>query len=136
MVRTATLGMMGLVLGIVLGCGGESGPSTYPVIGNVTLDGTPVERGQIAFRDPSGQVPSAGAEITDGSYSLESQPGNMRVEITARREVPGKFEESNPGEKVPLLEQYIPSQFNTDSELTREIKAEANEFNFELKSSE
>ena len=136
MLRHTTLGMMGLVLGLALGCGGESGPSTYSVIGNVTLDGTPVERGQIAFRDPSGQVPSAGAEITNGSYSLESQPGNMQVEITARREIPGKFEESNPGEKVPLLEQYIPSQFNTDTELTREIKAEDNEFNFELTSSE
>lgn len=136
MARHVTLGIMGLLLGMALGCGGESGPATYPVIGKVSLDGTPVERGQIAFRDPAGQVPSAGAEITNGSYSLESQPGNMQVEITARREVPGKFEESNPGEKVPLLEQYIPAQFNTNTELTAEIKAEPNEFNYELKSSE
>lgn len=59
----------------------------------------------------------------DGKYSLEATPGRKRVEVTAMRDVPGKFSEANPGEKVPVREQYIPKKFNADSKLEFEVKA-------------
>lgn len=124
-----------LLLCSPLGCGGDAGPATYPVSGSVALDGEPIQEGRIAFLDPQGEIPSAGGKIVDGEFSFESQPGNKRVEITARREVPGKFQAPNPGEeKFPVLEQYIPRQYNTASELTKEVVEGENEFHLELTS--
>ena len=117
----------------LLGCGGESGPTTYPVSGTVTLDGEPIKGGRIALWDAEGKVATAAGTVTNGEYSLQSQPGKKLVKITARREVPGKFDTSNPGEKHPVIEQYIPSQYNEKTTLTEEVTPEGeNQFNFEL----
>lgn len=122
-----------LLAGFLAGCG-DSGPVTYPVTGTVTLDGQPIKEGEIAFRDTEGTVPSAGGPITDGEFSFESQPASMRVEITARREIPGKFDSPAPGIKVPVTKQFIPPRYNMESELTKEVVADDNEFHFELTS--
>jgi hypothetical protein len=37
------------------------------------------------------------------------------------REVPGKMDESNPGDPVPLMEMYIPAKYNTETTLTTEV---------------
>lgn len=115
------------------GCG-DSGPATYPVFGTVTLDGQPLEEGRIAFRDSEGKIPSAGSPIVDGKYSFRSQPGTMKVEITARREIPGEFTSPAPGVNVPVSEQYIPRRYNTSTELTKEVTEGENEFQFKLSS--
>ena len=116
---------------LAIGCGGAAGPATYQVTGTVTFQGEPVAEGQIALRDPEGIRPSAGGKIEKGKFAFRSQPGRMQVDITARRET-GRFDESNPGEKTPLLEQFIPARYNTQTELEREIQAGKNEFAFEL----
>lgn len=124
-----------IVLCSAIGCGGGSGPATYPVSGTVSMDGEPIPKGQIVLRDPEGTIVSAGGTIIDGEFSFESQPGSKQVEIIARREVPGKFQAPNPGEeKFPVLEQYIPKRYNTESELTKEVVAGDNEFHFKLTS--
>lgn len=117
------------------GCGGSGGPATYTVSGTVTLDGAPVPTGKIAFRDPEGAVASAGGDITDGQFTIKSQPGRKQVEITAHRET-GEFDESNPGEKIPLREQYIPARYNSETTLEEEVQAGSNQFTFELTSEE
>lgn len=124
-----------LFLLVITGCGGDSGPATYPVSGTVTLDDEPVPKGQIIFRDPEGKIVSAAGKIVDGEFSFESQPGAKRVEITANREVPGKFQTPNPGEgKLPVLEQYVPRRYNEASKLTKEVVEGENEFQFKLTS--
>lgn len=116
-----------------VGCG-PTGPETYLVQGTVTLDGVPVEKGRIAFRDTERKISSAGGPIVDGEYSFQSQPATMIVSITARREVPGKFLSPAPGEKVPLTEETIPARYNTASKLTKEVTEDKNEFHFKLES--
>ena len=129
----------GLALTITLlaisltGCG-EAGPATYPVSGTVTLDGQPLEKGRIVFRDTERKISSAGGPITNGEFSFRSQSATMRVEINARREIPGKFVSPAPGEKVPLTEETIPARYNKESELTKEVTEGENEFKFELTS--
>ncbi len=117
---------------IFAGCG-PSGPVTHSVSGAVTFDGAPVTDGEIVFRDAAGQEKSYGGPIADGKYSFESSPGKKTVEISAMREVPGKMDTSNPGEEVPLREQYIPEKFNGASELTAEV-TDSEPIDFDLKS--
>lgn len=122
-----------LLAGAFAGCG-DSGPAVYPVTGTVTLDGQPLADGRIAFRDTEGQIPSAGGAIVDGKFSFKSQPGTMRVSINARRDVPGEFVSPAPGEKVQVTEEMIPEEYNTRSEVTKEVVADDNEFHFDLAS--
>ncbi|NLY01575.1 MAG: hypothetical protein GXY83_36265 [Rhodopirellula sp.] len=129
-------GLILLLVGslVLAGCGGSGGPSTYGVSGTVTFDGKPLPEGDIIFRDPAGQSPSAAGRITDGKYAFESTAGKKDVIIKAVGEVPGKFDESNPGEKVPVVEQYLPDRYNDKTTLSAEVtdSAGANTFDFEL----
>jgi hypothetical protein len=118
----------------LVGCG-PGGPVTHRVTGTVTFDGAPVESGEIVFKDAGGTGKSYADRITGGKFSLETSPGSKKVEITAMREVPGQFDTSNPGEKVPLKEQYIPAQYNIESTLTVEVTG-ADSLTFDLKSGE
>jgi len=102
------------------GCG-PSGPNLHRVAGTVTFDGKPVEEGRIQFRAVDGDQRAFSGMIESGEYELETVSGKMSVEITASRIVPGKFDESNPGEKVPVGEMYIPARYNSQTELTAEV---------------
>jgi hypothetical protein len=120
-----------------LGCGGGApdGPELFPVTGTVTFDGEPINEGSILFRADGGTGKGYAGEIKDGSYTLETVTGEMKVEITASRAVPGKFgEAASPDEEPPpLMEMYIPAQYNTKSTLTAEVKADGdNTIPFEL----
>ena len=123
---------------ILAGCG-PSGPRTYKVSGTVTFDGAPVQSGNIVFRDAAGKEKSYGGAITAGQYSFESSPGKKKVEISAMREVPGKMDTSNPGQEVPLMEQYIPEKYSDPAKttLTAEVTGSGEQkIDFPLKSEE
>ncbi len=116
---------------IVFGCG-RSGLDTQPVSGKVTFDGQPIAEGRITFRGTGSDPRAFSAEIKNGQYQMEAMAGQMKVEVIASRPVPGKFDESNPGEKVPVGEMYIPAKYNSQSELTAEVTTGKNELNFDL----
>jgi hypothetical protein len=78
---------------------------------------------------PSGRAYSGA--ITDGSYSLKSEPGSATVEITASRIIPGKFDNSN-GTPEPVGEMYIPAKYNSATTLTKQVEANSNDISFEL----
>lgn len=119
-----------------LGCGGKSdGPELHSVTGTVTFDGAPVEEGRILFRPVSGASAHAG-NIKDGKYEIEAVAGEMKVEITASRIIPGKFDTSNPDdEPAPVGEMYIPEKYNSKTELTATVNSDGdNTIPFELTS--
>jgi hypothetical protein len=117
----------------LIGCSSSStGPKTYPVSGRVTFAGAPVERGTILFRALSGDGRGYSGEISAGGYEVAVEAGEMRVEITASRAVPGKFSEANPGEREPVYEMYVPAKFNTDSTLRATVAPGARSFTFDL----
>jgi len=124
-----------LATAVIVGCG-SSGLDTQPVSGKVTFDGQPIAEGRILFRGTGSDPRAFSAEIKDGQYQMEAMAGKVRVEITASRPVPGKFDESNPGEKVPVGEMYIPARYNSQSELSAEVTAGKNELNFDLTAGE
>jgi hypothetical protein len=118
---------LGLVVVSLLGCG-KSG--TYPVSGEVSFDGTPVEQGDILFIPADSAVAPEGGRITNGRYQLRAKPGLQRVEIRASRPLPGP-----PGPMGPIYADYIPEEFNSKSTLKAEVSPGGkNQFNFTLQS--
>lgn len=119
---------------VSVGCA-PSGPKTIQVSGDVTFDGTPIAQGDIVFSAADGAQGGCAGKIVNGKYTIDSTLGSKKVEIRAMREVPGKMDESNPGESVPMQEMYIPAKYNTDTQLTAEV-SESGEttFDFELES--
>jgi len=119
-----TLVMLGLV---ITGCG-PSGPTMRTISGTVTYDGQPVSNGQIIFRaTDAGGVGDAGP-IKDGKYEAKVRGGPKTVEITAQRET-GKKDSLGGAE----VEQFIPENYNTKTELKADISDDNSALNFDLK---
>lgn len=66
--------VLSVLLAVLMGCGGPSGPPRYRVSGTVTCGGRPVPHGEILF-SPDGRRgnkgPQAIAIIKDGRYDTE-----------------------------------------------------------------
>ncbi|TWT90380.1 hypothetical protein Mal64_07690 [Pseudobythopirellula maris] len=112
--------------------------------GQVSLDGQPLESGEILFKPTAGSVgPTAGSSITDGEYSIPAVAqgviaGNQyQVSITSMagsgRMAPDPNEPTGQRE---LLENIVPERYNTDTELTITVSADKSEnvFDFPLES--
>ncbi|TWU15035.1 hypothetical protein Pla52o_55720 [Novipirellula galeiformis] len=124
-----------LVLPLLVGCPGGSGLDLQPVSGTVTYDGAPLKDGRIQFRSLEGDQRSFSGPIENGRYSVETFTGPMQVEIRASRIVPGLFDESNPGEKTPIGEMYLPEKYNSLTELTADVPSGGETIDFDLTSS-
>jgi hypothetical protein len=102
------------------------------VSGTVTYQSQPVEAGEIIFIPADANLPSVAGKIEQGKYTCEVPKGENQVSVTAFREVPGKFDTSNPGQKNPLMEMYIPPKYNSKSELKASVDAPQDDLNFQL----
>lgn len=115
-----------LVAALVSGCGGAGGRQA--IEGTVTLDGVPLEKGQITFV-PQGDTkgPTAGAEIVGGKFTIAAAggpfAGKFRVEITASRPGGMKVPDRMTGKLVDGYEQFIPTRYNAESQLSADVKA-------------
>lgn len=123
-----------VLLFAAVGCGGgDNGPQTYPISGQVTYAGEPVASGRIAFLPPADAGgPSYAFELSDGRYTGDVSAGPKRVEIYGSFET-GEMESDDTGEKqIPVLES-LPDKYNQSSELEVTISEGSNEdVNFEL----
>jgi hypothetical protein len=123
----------GILIPALLVCLGCEGTDVGYVEGTVTMDGSPLPDAMVTFQPESGR-PSYGRTDASGRYELVytrdekgAVPGKHTVSIST-------LQEGDPdagGESVP---EKVPANYNTNTELTREVKAGANEFNFELTS--
>jgi hypothetical protein len=115
--RRAALQTLGLALAFAIGlpgCGGDAGAAgTVPAGGTVTVNGKPLETGQIQFVPAEGR-PASG-EIKDGRFTLSTYkdgdgaiPGKHQVAIVATKEVPAKKRGGEP-ESVSLVPQSYAS---------------------------
>ncbi len=115
-----------------------SGCSKPSASGTVTFNGEPVDNGSIIFSLESDGKVQASAKIIDGKFSIPSgtglATGKNRVELYWDKKTGKKV--GTPGDRGTLIDetvQVIPSQFNTASTLTEEIKAGSNTFAFDPK---
>jgi hypothetical protein len=129
------------VLGILAltGCNSPSG-STFS--GEVRYNGQPVAEGMIYLdpTDPPSNRPTAGP-IRDGKFHIPATDGLLagryRVRIAAND--PASKSANAPQIDAdglpsgPAYKELIPAKYNTNSELTFEVKAGTNEHTFDLK---
>ena len=132
---TALIPILLTVLGPALlsGCG----PASATVSGTVTVDGKPVERGSITY-SAADEIPgTATSEITGGAYQIKTVVGKKHVMISALKVI-GKRKESDAPDSpiVELTEEILPARFNTETQLTFEVKAGANPKDWNLNTKE
>lgn len=125
-----------LVLAFVAltGCGG---PQRGEVTGQVTLDGQPIDGGEIRFL-PNVGLP-ARADIVKGRYTIPATTGpsvgEVRVEVRwvrrTGKQVPA-MAPAPPGTMIDETAEAVPERFNRNSELTTEIQPGKNAADFAL----
>jgi len=123
---------------LLSGCGGDS-LGRHAISGNVTLDGAPVENGNIAFQPVDQGVTSSGTAFTGGKYALTDEQGlpagKYLVTVSAPKPGTGGTvpEGAMPGDPVPPPQELIPPEWNVKSAQTIEVKESGPfEFNFEI----
>ncbi len=132
--RTGICVLLLLCALFLAGCGDARRQS---VVGTITVNGEPVEDGHIEFRpQPGTSGPTAGSPIHDGNYRITSNQGpfagTFRVEIRAMRASGRMVDDVATGERVPASEQFLPPEFNQNSQLTVEVTSDRNRYDFDL----
>ena len=122
-----------LVVG-VMALGAGCGPTPTPkgsVSCTVTLDGKPLDQGEVSFVTPG--LPPELVAVHDGTFQGKVTVGSHRVEIRAYR--PGKPYFMGPTKMDPSPENYLPARFNSESTLTADVTAAGpNEYKWEVQS--
>ena len=117
------------------GCGPNDGLNE--VTGMVTLDGQPVENGNINMGPMAGQSGvGVGGPITNGLYKIRASEGEMVVNIRwpkmEKIDNPTADEQAH-GVTERQIE-MIPSKYNRESTLKVTVQKGKNTFDFDLKS--
>jgi hypothetical protein len=134
--------MVGLLVTWAGTRGRSAGPQRASLEGQVSFDGKPLEHGLIVLV-PAGDMkgPTAGGALAGGKFRIDAAAGPVvgryRVEIKATRKtgrmVKARTVIANRTE-IEETEQFIPSRYNTASELEVDIKPGRNKATFELTS--
>lgn len=129
--RLTGLMMVAVLLTTVVGCGEGTGGKAK-IAGAVTYQGEAIPEGEIIFTPISGEGETVAGKISQGKYTCDVPPGKAQVRITGYRPVPGKFDTSNPGEKTPLIEMFIPEKYNSRSTLEVTVEGSNSALDFTL----
>ena len=119
-----------MALGGIVCCGNSGTKPTdkYRVSGTVTFDGQQIPKVYLVLRPADETRAADGGKIVDGRFEFLANPGAKNVVIDASRPEPIDPEMESPR---PIF--YIPSRYNTKTELTAEVKTEGeNRFEFVL----
>lgn len=129
--------MLPLCAILCAGCTDSSTAKRGEVSGTVTLDGKPIEKGEIIFLPTNGTAgPTAGAEIKDGSYFVNRKvgppAGDNIVQFQSTRATGRKVPDRTGQRLVDEFEDLIPVVLGRESTLIRKIQPGSNTINFEL----
>ncbi|MEX2306872.1 MAG: hypothetical protein WD738_04735 [Pirellulales bacterium] len=125
----------------VPGCGRSS---QCTVSGKLTFNGQPIQDGSIRFFPVDGtDGHGAVAKIENGQYTITSQSnfrsGKYAVQITALRKTgrmiaPREVMPGDDGSPAEEVIQFIPSKYNSNSELQADLQPGQNSYDLELPS--
>ena len=115
------------------GCG-PTGPQKITIQGMVTLDGVPVQEGQVVFIPSDPALGAAGGAIADGVFTVTTFKGPHRVEVHAQKQVtrpvpPGAL----PEEGITFVS-IIPKRYNEKTTLTFDVRSSTDAPEFALTS--
>ena len=121
------------------GCGPANPLGRKAVSGKITLNGAPLESGNISFFPKSDKGVSGGAVIVDGAYSIETEKGLPEGEYLVRifaaapdTRAPDPNLPPGPRTSPPGID-LIPPEYNTKSDQVVRVTAEGpNEFSFDI----
>lgn len=118
-------------LTLLAGCG--NGKAS--VDGAVTLDGQPVATGVITFVKADGNLAREGAVIKDGAFQATLLPGKYKLELTGQKVVGKRRQKGFDGadEEVEITAELFPAQYNTNTNLTQDLKPGPNTLKLDLK---
>lgn len=104
--------------------------ATSEITGTVTMNGAPLESGQIQFTSPEdvSNGSEAFAEITGGTYTAKVTPGKKKVLIRSPKPV-GKPDETG----LVATQETIPAEYNQRTTLTADIPQGKGSVDFDLK---
>ncbi|MBA2115990.1 hypothetical protein [Bremerella alba] len=126
---------MMLLLGIiVLGCNSQAPiPKSYPVQGEVTLDGMPMPSGEIIFVSVADGIRDT-VKVADGKFSGEVLPGDRKIEIRSYIAKEGNTQMYG-ADAEPSYVNIIPKKYNEETTLSATVTETAdNSFSFEVTS--
>lgn len=115
-------------------CGRSDGFIT--IHGTATFDGEPVQDGSISLMPIDGQGSMGGGLIENGRFTADSPPGKMAVQVYGHRTI----KKENPTQEEIALGvtedrlQYLPPEYNQQSQLRIDVSASNHRFDFELNS--
>jgi hypothetical protein len=121
------------------GCGSSkySGDQRYPLEGEVTFEGEPIDMGSITFTPEGDKGRVSGGVITNGKYAVPEEnganAGTYRVKISWLKRTGRKLKDVESGEMYDERREAIPDSVHKDSELTVEVPLPDNRHDFKLK---
>jgi hypothetical protein len=128
------------VLAMVAGCSG--GANEGIIRGTVTLDGKPLEKGDVRLTAIDGRAPTAGAQIENGKFETRALVAKYRVQIESNvlRGPGGQPQDAN--QKVDKYAaaqdaapvSLVPDKYNKFSKLELDVQPGVQEKTFDLQS--
>src|SRR5262245_51818502 len=116
-------------LALLIGCGPDNPRGRKAISGKVTLDGSPLDQGNIEFHPMFEGGVQSGGTITGGSYSIPAHEGvvlgTYRVSISDFVPTPPLPPGHMPGDPLPPSPKpKVPAEWNSKSQHTVEVKKE------------
>lgn len=125
-----------LLAAALAGCGAKTPDNVGQVSGKVTLEGQPLPDALVTFAPvkPGGST-AAGKTDAGGNYQLHYSSGVEGAEIGENRVAISTYDEGSPDIEPPRpkVPEKVPLKYNIRSELVRDVKQDANTFDFDLK---
>ncbi len=136
--KLALTGFLALSLLVVAGCGGQAVDGRYPISGNVSFKGQPLEKGTLEF-STSDRSQLTGATIEKGKYSVPAEqglkPGKYTVKISSTDDgaAGGPPPPPGPENTNQVAKELIPEDYNLNSKITADVTdGGANKFDFDI----
>jgi hypothetical protein len=109
------------------------GTSTGTVTGSITIDGEPLSSGVISFVPAEGSGTPTTSNVAGGKYELTTSTGKKFVQISAPIVVGKRKEYEAPDAPlVEITDERLPPKYNSQTELTFEVKPGRNSNDFAL----
>lgn len=116
-------------------CSGGTG--RYPVQGEVSFNGEPVDKGAIVFLPVVGEAIKTGGPIADGRYEIPAEKGppvgKHKVLLFWEKKTGEKYIDSDSGDEYDKRVEGLPKEYQSEATpLEVEITAGANVHDFRL----